>query len=412
MWGVMGDTLEIKTKPRGCHPQKKLTAVSIRNARKAGRYADGNGLYLVVDPSGAKRWIQRIVVRGKRTDLGLGGLGVVDLAKARDEAQRLRGLARRGVDIMAERRAPRVEVPTFEEAARKVHEQHAPTFRNAKHKSQWLTSLATYAFPVFGTRRVDTIVSGDVLRALTPIWTDKRETASRVKQRIGVVFDWAKASGYRTGDNPTEGLSQVLPKTRAEKKHHAALPYKSVAPFLRRVRSEDAREPVRLAFEFAVLTAARTGEVLGAKWTEIDLDEKTWTIPAERMKAHEEHRVPLSRRALEILRKAKEVSEDKEYVFSIRAKAPLSNMVFLMLLRRMGRKDITAHGFRSSFRDWAAERTNTPRAVCEAALAHTLGNKTEAAYKRTDLFERRRKLMESWAAFATSTTADVIAMSA
>lgn len=399
-------------KPRGRHPEKRLTVVKVRSIKVPGRYADGNGLYLVVDPSGAKRWVQRIVVGGKRCDLGLGGLGVVGLAQARDEAYRFRGLARRGVDVLAERRTQRLTVPTFEEAARKVHEQHGASFRNDKHRAQWLATLEAHAFPVFGSRRVDCIASGDVLRVLTPIWTEKRETASRLKQRMKVVFDWAKASGFRTGDNPTEGVSKVLPRQRAEKKHHAALPYQDLPAFLTTLRVADAGEPVRLAFELLVLTAARTGEVLGATWDEVDLEGKTWTVPGERMKTGREHRVPLSRRAVDILKRAKALSDGGAFVFPGRPKRGLSNMALLMLLRRLNRRDITAHGFRSSFRDWTAERTNAPRAVCEAALAHVIRDKAEAAYNRTDLFERRRKLMDSWAAYATAKSADVVSLHA
>ena len=409
----MRDTQKQRSKPRGRHPHKRLTSVKVRNTKKPGRHADGNGLYLVVDPSGAKRWVLRIVAGGRRRDLGLGGVGTVGLAEARDEALRLRSLARRGVDLVAERQRTRRAVPTFAEAARQVHTQHGASFSNAKHNADWISSLEAYAFPVFGNRRLDSIGSADVLRALTPIWTAKSETARRVKQRIRVVLDWAKASGFRSGDNPTDGLTKVLPKRREAPKHHPALAYQAVPEFLTTVRNANARESSRLGFEFLVLTAMRTGEVLNATWDEIDLDARTWTIPASRMqKARREHRVPLASRAVEILKQARELSDGGPYVFSGRPKAALSDSAFLMLLRRLGRDDITVHGFRSSFRVWAAERTNTPRAVCEAALAHSLRDQTEAAYNRTDLFERRRKLMEAWSAYATGETADVVAIHA
>ena len=367
----------------------------------------------MVDPSGAKRWVQRIVVNGKRCDLGLGGLSVVGLGEAREEAQRLRALARRGVDVLAERRT-RQAMLTFEEAAKKVHEQHGAAFKNEKHRAQWLASLEADVFPVFGYRRVDAIDSADVLRALSPIWTTKPETARRLKQRIRLVLDWARASKLRSGDNPVDGLRTVLPKQDGEKKHHAALPYQGVPEFIAGIRASDASPAARLAFEFLILTATRTNEVLGATWGEFDTVAKTWTIPAERMKAKREHRVPLAQRALDILDEAKKLSdaEPAALVFPGREGKPLSNMVFLMTLRRMERQDITAHGFRSSFRDWASERTNTPSAVCEAALAHTVRDKAEAAYNRTDLFERRRKLMGAWAAFATAKQADVVSLHA
>jgi integrase len=410
----MRDTPSKGRKPRGRHPERRLTPVQIRAIKTAGRHADGNGLYLVVDPSGAKRWVQRIVIAGKRCDLGLGSVSLVGLAEAREEARLLRARARRGEDVRAERRREKQPAPTFREAARRVHEQHGAAFRNEKHRAQWLASLKADVFPVFGDRRVDAVDTADVLKALSPIWTTKPETARRLRQRIKVVLDWAKASGFRSGDNPVDGLRTVLPKQESEKKHHAALPYQRVPKFIAAIRTSDASESARLAFEFLILTAARTSEVLRATWGEFDLEGKTWTIPADRMKAKREHRVPLAPRAVEILERAKQLGDGAggSFVFPGRGKASLSNMVFLMALRRMERQDITAHGFRSSFRDWASERTNTPSAVCEAALAHTVRDKTEAAYNRTDLFERRRKLMSAWAAFATAKPADVVALRA
>ena len=290
---------------------------------------------------------------------------------------------------------------------------HSATFRNAKHKAQWLASLEADVFPVIGDRPVDAIESADILKVLSPIWTTKPETARRLKQRIKVVFDWAKASGFRSGDNPTEGLTKVLPKHRGEQQHHAALPYQSVPAFITVLRTADTSESIRLAFELLILTATRTNEVLRARWAEVDLDAKVWTIPGVRMKSGREHRVPLSARAFKILKRAKEIADGGPYVFPGRTSTkPLSNMAFLMLLRRLKHDAITTHGFRSSFRDWAAEKTNVPRAVCEAALAHTLRDKTEAAYNRTDLFDRRRELMDTWAKFATTKPADVVSIRA
>jgi integrase len=266
---------------------------------------------------------------------------------------------------------------------------------------------------VFGDRPVHTIDSGDVLEALTPIWTTTPETARRVKQRIKTVFDWAKASGYRHGDNPVDGVTKALPKVRRTEQHHAALPYAQVPAFLEKLRAAQALESARLAFEFLILTATRTNEVILAKWEEIDRDAASWTIPAARMKAHREHVVPLSPRCLEILERAEAIAGDSSYVFpGRRAKRPLSNMVFLMVLRRLDRRDITAHGFRSAFRDWAAERTTFPRAVAEAALAHVVKDRTEAAYLRTKFFEQRRDLMNTWDAFANPKSADVVSIRA
>jgi integrase len=384
------------------HPDKALTPIKIRNAQQ-GRYADGNGLYLHVDESGAKRWVLRIVIKGKRCELGLGSVRLVPLAEAREEAIRLRKIARKGGDPLAERRQEQITVPTFEEAGRQVHQAHAATFRNAKHAAQWINTLRDYAFPVFGSYPVNTVESKEILAALSPIWNTKPETARRVRQRIKTVFDWCKAKGYRSGDNPVEGVSEVLPKNNGKKEHHAALPYAQVPEFIMALRDCGAGMSAKLGFEFLILTAARTSEVLLATWDEINLDEKKWTIPALRMKAGEEHMVPLSPRCMEILKCAKEISNGGKYVFPGQSpEKPLSNMVFNMTLRRMAKGDITAHGFRSSFRDWCEEKTNTQRSVVEAALAHTVSNKVEAAYLRSDLFDKRRDLMNAWAAFATA----------
>lgn len=408
MWGVMRDGTRAE-KPRGRHPERQLTAVTVRNTTTPGRYGDGNGLYLFIDSSGAKRWVLRTVVAGRRRDIGIGSVQLVALAEAREQAVRLRRMARTGGDPLAERRRERMRVLTFKEAAQRVHEAHAAAFRNHKHKAQWLSSLKTHVFPVFGSRSVSDIDTADVLKALSPIWTTKPETARRVMQRIKVVLDWAKASGYRSGDNPADGITTVLPRVRPVGAHHAALAFKQVPAFLHALREVKAYESVKLAFEFLILTAARTSEVVGARWEEIDLASKTWTVPASRIKAGREHRVPLSARCLEILAAAREIADGGPYVFPGRSeRMPLSNMVFLMLLRRLECEGVTAHGFRSAFRDWAAERTSFPRAVCEAALAHVVRDKTEAAYFRSDLFDQRRKLMDGWSRFATTQPAKVI----
>ena len=384
-------------KPTGSHPDKALSPAKVRSLKQPGRYADGNGLYLEVDPSGAKRWFLRTVVQGRRRDIGLGGLRVISQAEARVEAERFRKIARAGGDPLAERRAAKRVTPTFEAAAKKVHESHNPSWRNAKHGAQWINTLTQYVFPVFGQKQIDSVDSGDVMKALHPIWLAKPETARRVMQRIRTVFDWAKASGHRTGDNPVEGVLKALPKQNSARNHHAALPYAKVSQFIKALRKTTGGETSRLALELVILTAARTSEVLGAKWDEIDLRKKIWTIPADRMKAKREHRVPLSPRCLAILREAQKLSGDSAYVFPGRAEdRTLSNMALSMLLRRM-KLQVTVHGFRSSFRDWAAEQTNVPSAVCEAALAHTIKDKAEAAYKRTDLFDKRRALMTQWA---------------
>ena len=387
------------TKRTGRHPEKALTAVRVNAAKVPGRYADGNGLYLVVEPSGGKRWMLRTVVQGKRRDIGLGGCSLVTLAEAREKALAYRKVARDGGDPVAGRKQAQAAVPTFAEAAEQVHADHGASWKNPKHRDQWINTLRTYAFPQLGERPVNTLATPDVLRVLSPIWLTKPETARRVRQRIGTVLDWAKTAGYRTGDNPVEGVERGLPRQTGKAAHHAALPYAEVPAFVAKLRSSDQGMIARLAFEFLILTAARTGEVIGATWSEIDEDQALWTVPASRMKAGREHRVPLSTRATNILREAKLLAAGSDFLFPGRSIAkPLSNMTLLMMLRRLD-VPVTAHGFRSSFRDWAAESTNLPREVAEMALAHAVEDRTEAAYRRGDLLAKRRELMEQWAAF-------------
>jgi integrase len=397
-------------KPTGKHPDRALSAVAINKAKEPGRYADGNGLYLLVDKNGAKRWILRTFVHGRRTDVGLGSIRLVPLAEAREKATAYRKLAREGGDPIAAKRRDQIVVPTFEEAAKTVHADHKAGWSNGKHVAQWISTLEEYAFPLIGKKRVDHIDTADVLRVLSPIWLTKPETARRVRQRLGLVLDWAQTAGHRTSENPVRTVAKGLPKQTDKRKdsHHAALPWSDVPAFVQQLREASMGEPVRLAFEFLILTAARTGEVLGATWSEIDLDETLWIIPAERMKSSREHRVPLAPRCVEILRRTKELAAGSEFLFASRSiRKPLSNMVFLMALRRL-KVDATAHGFRSAFRDWASERTNFPTEVCEAALAHTVKSKVEAAYRRGDLLEKRQALMETWAAFVTSAGGEVV----
>jgi integrase len=403
-------------KPRGRHPQHRLSAVAIRHTHQPGRYADGNGLYLVVDPSGAKRWSWRGIIQGKRCELGLGSVQIVSLAAARDAAITIKRTAHAGDNPLIARRRAQRTVPTFAAAARAVHAEHSPHFKNLKHRAQWITTLETYAFPLIGDRPVNTITtdSGDVLAVLSPIWTETPETARRVKQRLKLVFDWCKAKGYCLGNNPTEGVIKALPKLKADKAHHAALPYRDVPAFVSALQTlADLRPAVRGGLELLILTATRTNELREARWTEVDLRARTWTIPAARMKADRAHTVPLSDRAIAILEQARARADPSPWIFpGDKPGKPLSNMTLLKAARRVTTTPLTVHGFRSSFRDWSAERTNIPRDVCEAALAHTVRDKTEAAYKRTTLFDKRRELMDLWAQFVTSTPATVIAIRA
>ena len=398
-----------------------LTAAKVRNAGP-GRYSDGNGLILVVWPSGSRNWIQRITVDGKRKDIGLGGYPAVKLAEAREAARRNKEAVRSGRG--PESGQHRAE-PTFEAAAVRVHGERAPGWRNPKHAAQWIETLRRYAFPCIGSRRISTITTADVLAALMPIWHSKPETARRVRQRISTVMLWAVAHGYRA-DNPAgEVLGAVLPRQNGggPRSHFKAVPYGDVGGALATIRQSGALPATRLAFEFLVLTAARSGEVRMATWAELDMDAATWTVPAERMKAGREHRVPLSPAALDVLHQAAAGIEGAgrsrpkrprwpnrgdtagaALVFPAPRGGPLSDSTLSKLLRE---NDVAGvpHGFRSSFRDWAAECTYTPHRVMEAALAHVVANKAEAAYARSDLFGKRRELMDQWAAYLREGTA-------
>ncbi len=382
----------------------RLTALAARALNRPGRHGDGDGLYLHVAPSGSKSWVQRIVVDGRRRDIGLGPYPTVSLARARAIAHDNRTAVAEGRDPVAEKREaretarrPAPSIPTFAEAATRVIELRRPTWSNAKHAAQWRSTLQTYAFPLIGNKVVDAITAADVLEALTPIWTSKPETASRVRQRMETVMDWAVAQGYRL-DNPAgRSLLKILPKTQRLKEHHRALPYAQVPGAVERVRESTADAPTKLAFEFLVLTAGRSGEVRAAEWGEIDWEVATWEIPAVRMKARRPHRVPLSGRVIEILREASRFGDGRGLVFpAARSGRAESAMTFTALLRRLGIPAVP-HGFRSSFRDWVIEQTSTPWAVAESALAHNVGNSTEAAYMRSDLFDQRRALMNAWA---------------
>lgn len=377
----------------------KLSARGVTSITKPGRHGDGGGLYLVVDKSGAKRWVFLYRREGTLREMGLGGLKSVSLARARELAAEARVNLQAGIDpITAKNNAP-VAVPTFGEEADDFIEAMGPQFRNAKHLDQWKMTLKVYAAPL-RSKRVDQIATADVLEVLKPIWLTKPETAARLRGRIERVLDAAKAKGHRSGQNPAlwrGHLDNLLPKRRKlSRGHHAAMPYERVPAFFADLRARDAM--AARALEFTILTAARTGETFGATWREIDLQAAIWTIPRERMKAGREHRVPLTSRVVEMLTELEELSTGADaYVFPGQKKGrPLSVMSMDMILRRMG-IDFTVHGFRSSFRDWAGEETTFPREVAEAALAHVVGDETERAYRRGDALEKRRKLMIAWA---------------
>ncbi|WP_394662633.1 tyrosine-type recombinase/integrase [uncultured Sphingomonas sp.] len=384
------------TKPVGQHREKRLSAATVRAIKEPGFYGDGHGLYLKVDASGAKRWVQRIVIHGKRRDIGLGSASLVSLSEARERALEQRKVARAGEDPIALKRRS-TGILTFEEAARKVHELSKPTWRNDKHGDQWINTMTTYAFPALGAKRVDLINGGDVLAVITPIWNEKPETAKRVKQRISSIFKWVMANNWRT-DNPAETITKALPKhDRSKTEHRKALHYDQVGGAIAKIRNSDAGMTTKLAFEFLVLTATRSAETREAVWSEFDLIKGIWTIPAARMKAKKPHRIPLSPRCLAILAEAKALKRDTDdLVFpGTKDTKPLSDMTLSKLMKDL---EIAAvpHGFRSSFRDWAGETTTHPREVIEFALAHVIKDKAEAAYARSDLFDKRRSLMNDW----------------
>ena len=395
-------------KNRGRHPVNALTAAYVRSVKVPGKYSDGNGLYLIVDKNGGKRWMQRLVINSKRCDLGLGSVSLVSLAVAREKALENRKAARAGYDPLAARKVA-TAMPTFEQAARIVYENNLPTWRNPKHGPQWIGTLETYVFPFFGNKKVDQVTASDVLTALTPIWVAKHETASRVRQRISTTLKWAIAHGHRQ-DNPAEAVMQALPKPDKTPKRHKSLHYSEVASAIEKIKGCGASLAVKLGVELLILTASRSGEVRGAKWEEFDLDAKVWTVPASRMKAKKEHRVPLSDRCMEILEQAKSLIGPDGYVFpgSVAGK-PLADATFSKLLREQG-IDCVPHGFRSSFRVWASEQTNFPNQVCEFALAHVIKDKAEAAYQRSDLFDKRCKLMDAWASYILKSKSIVVSM--
>ena len=374
-----------RTKPKGRHPHKALAAAFVRSA-PPGKHCDGNGLYLYVKPNGARSWIQRLVIRGRRRDFGLGGVALVSLAEARE-----------GGDPLTERRRTR-NMPTFAEAAERVVEQKRSGWRNQRQAHDWMASFRRYVFARIGRMPVSEVTSGDVLEILAPIWHVKAHTAQLVRQRMRTVPEWAVAMEYRT-DNPCDRVVSVLGAQDAVVRHMPALQHREVGAALRKVWTSNSAPVSMLAFEFLVLTAARWGEVRWAEWSEIDPAARMWTVPGSRMKTKREHRVPLCGRAKEILEEARTLEDGAaRLIFTREGGKPLGSGRLRKLLRWNGIAAVP-HGFRSSFRDWAAEETDHPREVVVAAVAHVVKNKVEAAYRRTDLFERRRVLMEEWASY-------------
>lgn len=376
----------------------KLTAAKIRALTEPGRYADGDGLFLSLNGKGSGSWMLRTQAGGKRRDIGLGSLKAVSLADAREAAYQMRRSIAQGVDPVAERRKERLVVPTFREAARQVHEEHEKAWKNGKHQKQWIATLESYAFPKLGGRRVDEIEGPLIRDVLAPIWLSKPETARRVRQRIGSVLDWAYAKGLRTTEAPMRSLSRGLPRQPKKDGHFAAMPYADIPAFLVQLRERESA--ARLAMEVLILTAARSGEIRGATWSELDLEAGLWTVPAARMKMGRSHAVPLSPQAVAVFERARKYKVGaSDLVFpGQKVKKPLSDMTLLKILRNIG-LGVTVHGFRSAFRDWVAEQTDYAGEVAEAALAHTVANKVEAAYRRTNYLDKRRLLMVDWGIF-------------
>jgi integrase len=385
-----------------------LTTLKVKSLKQRGMlYGDGDGLYLRIGPTGGKSWILRTAVYGKRKSYGLGSVKLVPLAEAREKARALRKIAREGGDPDVIRKR---ESMTFAEAAKRVHANLLPTWRNKKHAETWISTVENYANPVFGQRPIHSVGTSDVLKVLSPIWTEKHETAKRLKQRLGTVFDWAKGAGHYPHENPVNGLKKALPVVKRRPQHLAAMDWQEVPEFMRELGQRDG--VLASTLEFIILTAARSGEARGAHWNEIN--NSIWTVPAERMKRGIEHRVPLSEAALHVIERV--AGLDAELIFPShnrgdRGQAKIQSvMVFKSLLRRMKREGFTVHGFRSTFRDWCSESARADREVAEAALSHATGTEVERAYARSDLFERRKDLMEAWGRYCTGEAGSVVQM--
>ena len=370
-------------------------------------YGDGGGLYLRIGRAGGKSWILRTVVYGKRRDLGLGSASLVGLAEARELARELRKVARSGGDPDTVRKR---ETLTFREAAQRTHANLLPTWRSKRHGKIWLSAIERYAFPSFGDRPIETIGTSDLMAVLQPIWVEKHETANRVKQRLANIFDWAKGAGHYPHENPVNGLKKALPAVKSTAVHMPALPWQDLPAFMSDLLTREGTSA--FALRFIILTAVRSGEARGARWDEIS--GNVWTIPADRMKAGKEHRVPLAKEALDVLDRVRGLDAELVFPSPSRSKVgeakQMSDPVFKALMKRMKYEGITTHGFRSTFRDWCSESAHADREVSEAVLAHSFGNKVERAYARSDLFERRRTLMEAWARYTFGQSGEIVEM--
>lgn len=376
----------------------KLSATAVRAASRPGRLGDGDGLFLVIAATGGKSWVCRVQKNGRRRDIGLGSASKVTLAQARERATQVRNWVEHGLDPVFEKRKAR-GIPTFKEAAAKVFAANRKTWRNEKHEWQWKRTLEQFVYPTLGDIRVCDITGPMIRNVLADIWLSKPETARRVRQRIGAVLDWSFANGYRETEAPMRSITKGLPRQPRASGHHAAMPYTDVSGFMTSLRTKETMG--RLALEFAILTATRSGEVRLARWPEIDFAKKLWTIPPDRMKAGREHVVPLTAPALALLKKCLPLkTEATGLIFAGTTGQALSDMTLIKVLRDM-KLAVTVHGFRSTFRDWVSETTSYPGDLAEAALAHAVKDKTEAAYRRGTLLDKRRALMAEWATYCT-----------
>lgn len=383
----------------------KLTAKFVEHVTEAGKYYDQYGLFLHVRPSGAKKWLQRYTFQGRRREIGLGSAKIVSVATARKNAHQNLVLVSEGVDPIEDKKQDSV-IPKFEVAAREVYEDNRPTWRNAKHAAQFITTLETYAFPIIGSMSVKEINSSHILRILSPIWVTKAETAKRVRQRLSTVFKYCVAKQWRTDDPANIAIAEALPNLKKKVQHRKSISYNDVSAFIDTISNSSAGLSTKLGLEFLILTATRSGEVRNARWDEVN--GSLWTIPPERMKAGVAHRVPLPLRCMEILAEARNISQGSGYIFEgTKPNKPLSENTFNKLMKELG-LEVHAHGFRTSFRTWIQEKTNYPREIAEAALAHSLRDKAEAAYARSDLLEKRAELMEAWAQFISADTSDIV----
>jgi len=390
--------------------KNKLTSLAIKKLKTPGRYSDGNNLYLKIEDTGSRRWILRLTINGKRRDMGLGSFSFINLADARELASQYNKLAKSGIDPIQERLKEKGQQITLKECTYKVHALNKPIWKTDLLARQWINSFEHHVFPIIGHLTISQIQSVDIMNVLTPIWNTKHDTAKKLKQRLRVVFKWCRAQGYFTGDNPVELAEMALPRLKLNKKHHKYLPYDQLPDFIKKLKDTPIILSNKLAIEFAILTAGRTSEILKAQWDEIDFSNKLWTIPKDRMKANKEHIVPLSDRSIAILKESQKHYPNAKYIFpsELNLEKPLSSNTMLFAIQKRMNTNVTTHGMRTSFKVWASEVTNFQNEVSEMALSHSIPNKVEAAYRRGNLLEKRRLLMQCWADYLYKANADVI----